>query len=233
MSNSDGFIEEVTDELRRDKLFATMKRYAWIAALAVIAIVGGAAYNEYRKDQIEARAQALGDGMVAALATQDDAERAQALASIEAETPEAQAVLDMLTAAEQADAGDISAAVTRLDGVAVNAEIPAVYRAIAQFKSLILQAETLPSSDRRQGFEALAQPGSLMRLLAEEQLALIDIQEGQTDGAISRYQAILTDAEVTPDLQERAVQVIVALGGDPDLAGSPDLTPDGATATGN
>ena len=55
------------------------------------------------------------------------------------------------------------------------------------------------------------------RLLASEQLALIDIETGDTDAAINRYQAILSDAEVSADLQQRALQVIVALGGQPDL----------------
>lgn len=233
MSNSDGFIEEVTEELRRDKLFATMKRYGWLVGLAVVLIVGGAAYNEYRKDQAEARAQSLGDAMVAALAMPDETQRAQELASIEAATPQAQAVLNMLAAAELAEAGDVPGGVARLDEVAVNGDVPQIYRSIAQFKALVLQTETMPASDRRQGFEALAQPGSQMRLFAQEQLALIDIEEAAPDAAIDRYQAILTDAEVTPDLQERALQVIVALGGEPDLAGSPDLTPNEATATGN
>lgn len=233
MSNSDGFIEEVTDELRRDKLFAAMKRYGWIAALAVVAIVGGAAYNEYRKDQAEARAQAIGDGILAALNTEDAMARAQALESIDTQTAEAQAVLDMLTAAQLAEANDHAAAAVRLDAVAVNTDVPTIYRNIAQFKSLILQSDTMAIADRRQGFEALAQPGGPMRLLAQEQLALIEIEEGAPEAAIDRYQAILSDAEVTPDLQERALQVIVALGGEPDLAGSPDLTTGAPAATGD
>ena len=41
MSNSDGFIEEVTEELRRDQMLAKLKKYGWIAVLAVLLIVGG------------------------------------------------------------------------------------------------------------------------------------------------------------------------------------------------
>lgn len=49
MSNTDSFVEEVTDELRNDQLFAAMRKYGWIAAVAVVAIVGGASWNEYSK----------------------------------------------------------------------------------------------------------------------------------------------------------------------------------------
>ncbi|MEO1464520.1 MAG: hypothetical protein AAFU82_19830, partial [Pseudomonadota bacterium] len=58
--------------------------------------------------------------------------------------------------------------------------------------------------------------------LAEEQLALLDIEEGNADAALSRLQTLIRDAEATPDLQQRALQVIVALGGSPvpDAAGN-------------
>ena len=49
MSDTDSFIEEVSEEVRRDRLFKLMKRYGWIAILAVLLLVGGAAFNEVRK----------------------------------------------------------------------------------------------------------------------------------------------------------------------------------------
>ena len=58
-----------------------------------------------------------------------------------------------------------------------------------------------------------------MRLLAEEQLALIDIETGEIAAAIAKLQSILQDAEATTGLQERATQVIVALGGTPERTG--------------
>ena len=37
MSGTDSFIEEVSEEVRRDKLFAKMRKYGWIAVLLVLA----------------------------------------------------------------------------------------------------------------------------------------------------------------------------------------------------
>ena len=71
VSASDSFIEEVTEEGRRDRLFAMIRRYGWIAVLAVLTLVGGAAWNEWRKAQDVAAAQTLGDGIVAALEADD------------------------------------------------------------------------------------------------------------------------------------------------------------------
>ncbi|MEH6829676.1 MAG: hypothetical protein V7661_02440 [Sulfitobacter sp.] len=221
MSNSDGFIEEVTEELRRDQMMATLKRYGWIAVLLVLLIVGGAAFSEYRKAQIRAQAEGLGDAILAALENDEAAARVAGLQSVEAADPQAAAVLSLLTASEQISADDLAGAIASLDAVAVNAEVPLIYRQIAQFKALTLQTDTLPVAERKQGFEALGAAGGNLSLLAQEQLALIAIQEGDIEGALATYQAVLNDAGVTPDLQQRALQVIVALGGEPDLNGAP------------
>ena len=215
MSDADSFIDEVTEEVRRDRLFRLMRRYGWIAAVVIVAVVAGAAFNEYRKAQATASAQALGDAMLAALANDAPDRRAEALAAIEADSPGGEAMLDFLTAAARAEAGETEAAVADLQDIARNGDLPGIYREIAQFKALTLQTETLPAADRRLQFEALAQPGKPLRLLAEEQLALIDISEGATEAALDRLQAILQDAEADAGLQQRARQVIVALGGTP------------------
>lgn len=216
MSDADSFIDEVTEEVRRDRMFVMLRRWGWIGALAVIAIVGGAAFNEYNKAQATASAQKLGDDIIAALGANDAAARASELSQVSAASVGGDAVLSMLTAAAQAGADDVQAAVTSLNAVAVNAELPVIYRNIAAFKALTLQSETLAVADRRQQFEALAQPGAPLRLLAQEQLALIDIEEGEVDAALDRLQAIREDAEVGIDLQQRATQLMVALGATPE-----------------
>ena len=218
MSDADSFIEEVTEEVRRDRLFALFRRYGWIAAVVIVAVVGGAAYNEYRKAQETAAARALGDAMLAALEADAPADRAAALSGIEADSPGRAAVLGFLTAAARAEAGETQAAVTELQRIARDGTLPEIYRQIASFKALTLQTDTLPAEERRLQFEAMARPGQPLRLLAEEQLALIDIATGRADAAIDRLQAVLQDAEATAALRQRARQVIVALGGTPEPA---------------
>ena len=221
MSNSDGFIEEVTEELRRDQMMATLKRYGWIAVLVVLLIVGGAAFSEYRKAQTRAQVEGLGDAILTALNNDEAAARVSGLQAVEASDPQAAAVLALLTASEQLAAEDLGGAVANLDAVAANSEIPLIYRQIAQFKALTLQSESMSAAERKQGFEALGAAGGNLSLLAQEQLALIAVQEGDIETAIATYQAVLSDAGVTPDLQQRALQVIVALGGEPEFNGSP------------
>ena len=65
MSESESFINEVTEEVRRDRLFRLARRYGWIAVVAVLVIVGAAAVNEWRK------AQADKEGILAQVPYQD------------------------------------------------------------------------------------------------------------------------------------------------------------------
>ncbi len=217
MSNNDSFIDEVNDEVRPDRLYGMLRRYGWIAVVLIVLVVGGAAFNEWQKAQSRAQAEALGDAMLNALKLNDSAERAAAFSEIETSQPSARAVLNFLTATEDYAAGDAAEAAARLQEVANNNDVPLIYRQIASFKLLGQGAATMSVEDRRAGYEALIQPGVPLRLLATEQLALIDIETGDTDAAIARLKSILEDSEVTPDLQQRALQVIVALGGEPDL----------------
>ncbi|MEP6020585.1 MAG: tetratricopeptide repeat protein [Paracoccaceae bacterium] len=218
MSDTDGFIEEVTEEVRRDKLYGHLRRYGWIGVLFIVLVVGGTAWQTWRSGQEREQAQALGDAMLNALEQQNASERIESLTSIESSSSTATALRDFLLAAAQMDEGNIESGRQTLKVIEDNADLPMVYRQIASFKSLSGAGDTVPADERRAGFEALAQPGGALRLLAEEQIVLIEIETGETDAAIERLQRLLEDAEATPDLQQRAVQVIVALGGEPDLA---------------
>lgn len=215
MSDTDSFIDEVTEEVRRDRLFQLFRRYAWIAVLVIVVVVGGAAWNEYSKAQDRAAAEKLGDDIVAALAANDSAARAVALTDIQVDHPGGAAIVNFLIAATSIESGQPADAVAALTDIASDGDLPEVYRQIAAFKALTLQSNTLPVADRRLQFTALAQPGAPLRLLAQEQLALIDIAEGDTSAALDKLQAILQDAETSSDLQQRVAQVIVALGGTP------------------
>jgi hypothetical protein len=233
MSDTDSFIDEVNDEVRRDRFYFMLKRYGWIAILAVVVLVGGAAWNELQKSQARAKAETLGDAMFAALTVQDTDSRAAALAAIEPGSAQSGALLGFLTAAQQVEAGDKAAAIETLNNIGLSGDVPSIYREIAQFKAITLQGTDTPVNERRLALDALAQPGNSLRLLATEQLALIDIEENNATAAIDRYQTILLDAEVTTDLQQRALQVIVALGGEPDMgSASPAALPDVSDAAG-
>lgn len=213
MANEDSFINEVTEEVRRDRLFALIRRYGWIAVLLVVIIVGGAAWNEWRKADARATAEEQGDAVIAALEAETAEARAEALQALDQPaTPSGQAVVGLLTAAAEHEAETPEAAAETLDDLAADASLPQVYRDLAVIKR-VMTSKDLSPEDRIARLEPLAVPGNPFRLLAIEQRAFAEAELGDTDAAMASLQGILDDAETTEDLRRRARQLIVALGG--------------------
>ena len=213
MSDTDSFIDEVNEEVRRDRMFNLFRRYGWIAVAAVLLLVGGAAWNEWRASQEQAQAEAMGDAIVAALNLETASARAAALQEIE--VTQASAIVQLLSAAQLAsdDRGD--EAVAQLTAVQSNEALPLIYRQIAEFKSLVIADAGQSVETRRNGLEGLISSGSALRVLSEEQLALLDIGANDVGGALVRLQRLLEDSEITPGVRRRVTQLITALGAKP------------------
>ena len=217
VSDTDSFINEVSEEVRKDQLFGYVRKYGWIAAALIVVIVGGAAYTEWTKATQQAAAQATGDALLEALLEDDPQTRAQALAAVSTEGPAA-SVTGLLTASAQQETGDLAAAQATLDSIVVNPDVPQVYRDLAVFKSALIEVDGADPAARRQKLEALTTPGLPYRLLAMEQLAIMDVDAGNTDAAVSTLRAVIEDAAVTRGLRDRAQTLMIALGAELDPA---------------
>jgi hypothetical protein len=214
MSETDSFIEEVTEEVRRDRLFAFFRKYGWIPVLIVVLIVGGAAYQEWSKQKQAAASQAFGDELLAAQSINDPAAQAKAMDAIKADGGRL-AIVKFIEASAAVKAGDTKAALAALDAVVADATLPQRYRELAALKRVIVAGTTMPVDARTTALTALAAAGHPYRPLAMEQLALIAVEKGDTAGAIKQFKAILQEPQLTAGLRKRATQMIVALGGDP------------------
>lgn len=217
MSNNDSFIDEVSEEVRRDRLFATLRRYGWIAVLAVVLLVAAAAYVEWKRSTERAEARAFGDAIVAALDAETPEARRDALLAIEAEGTQ-RALLAMLAAdtleTDEAKAQTLDD-LTRISG---DTSIPALYRELATLKAAMLRQDRADPQEVIDMVEPLTIPGAPYRLLALEQQAIAEMRAGETSEAIETLRGILDDGAATRDLQARARQLIVALGGSLETA---------------
>ena len=217
MSDTDSFLQEVSEELRRDKLYRNIRKYGWVAILLVILIVGAATYREYLKSQAETESELFGTSIIDALNQKSVADRIAKLQKINAPGENAEAIVAMLLSAEATGDETKIFEMSTLSDVTEKLSIDAHYRDLLNFKILLGSSEVMDIDDRLKAFEGLSKPGNPFRLLAEEQIALIELELGNTDNAIQKISQILLDAELTTGLRNRATQMLIALGKDPEL----------------
>ena len=212
MSNPDSFLNEVTEELRRDRMMGYLRKYGWIAILAVLLIVGGTGWNEWRKATERANAEAFGDAVLAALENNDPSARVNALAQIE--TTGAQAGMIQLLSAGELIETDRAAALAALSAASEDTALPDAYRQLAALKWVIAGGTDIPIAEREMILAGLTQPGQPLRPMALEQTALLQLEQGNPETAIEIMTDLLSQSDVTDTLRRRVTQLVVALGGD-------------------
>lgn len=217
MSNPDSFIEEVTEEVRRDRLFRLFRKYGWIGVVVILGLVGGTAWTEWTKSRAEARAETFGDALIDALDHGTPDERREALAAVPADAQQA-AILNLILASDPAE--NAQETLAALDRVAADTSLSPAYRDLAVLRRVLVAGSDQPVADRRTALEGVALAGRPYRVLANEQLAYLLIEEGKVDEAVAALGALLQDQEASNALRARVGQVITALGGElPDTAG--------------
>lgn len=217
MSNPDSFIDEVTEEVRRDRLFRLFRKYGWIGVVIILGLVGGTAWTEWTKARDAARAQAFGDALIDALDQGTPEERREALGAVPADA-EQTAILNLILASDPDE--DKAATLAALDKVANDATLSPAYRDLAVLRRVLVAGADQPIADRRAALDGVATPGRPYRVLAAEQLAYLLIEEGKTDDAIAALTALMQDQEASGALRARLGQVVTALGGTlPETAG--------------
>ncbi|QRZ12819.1 tetratricopeptide repeat protein [Paracoccus methylovorus] len=218
-NQNDSFIDEVTEDLRRDRLFALFRRYGWIALLVILGIVGGAAWREYSSTQAENRAQAWGDAVLAARQGEDPL---TALSAIDpAGSVGRKALAEMLAAGAEAQAGLPQKAAERLKSAAAGLQNDPVLRDLALLQAVMVAGPAMDAAERDQLLADLSKPGAPFELLALEQKAVALIGAGRTEDAITLIGQIQQKDGLSEPLRRRLSEMMITLGVEPDRSEGP------------
>ena len=214
MSNNESFIQEVSEEVRRDRLYRILKKWGWIGIAVIVALVGGASFNEWNKDSKMNSARNLGDRVLSAVSNKDPIE----LKEIETSNISQDIFIKNLLSAILLSDNKLDASKKALEEIRDLPGITKTYRELNAFKLglLLLKEDNLTSDERFGVFEEFVEPGSPFRLLAKEQQALILIEQGKLELAIKALTEISVDSETTASLKRRVTQLRISLGGDPN-----------------
>lgn len=213
MHESDSFINEVSEEVRRDRLYRFLRKWGWLIATVILVVVGGAAANEWRKARATAAAQAAGEALRAAMLEDDPTRRAQRLTALAGDASAADPLVRIAAAGSLREAGDTSGAAATLAALAADPAASPLYRDLATLQRVMLLGSAMASSERLAALEALTTPGAPFRPLALEQRALAHLDAGNPARAQADLLAVLTDPGAPEGVQSRAQQLLMAAGG--------------------
>ncbi|MEO1491006.1 MAG: hypothetical protein AAFV19_02495 [Pseudomonadota bacterium] len=211
MSETDSFIQEVTEEVRQDRMFALWKKWGPFGIAAIALIVGGAAYWSYQQDQTRQAAEARGGTFIAA----DPADPSQQIALAERIDGPAQLIAALTAAGAEAEDGQYEAARTRYLAIAAAADVPREYADLARLQAVRAgaAADGADLAALSAELDPLVADGAPYRLLAQELRASLAIQDGRIEDAHKDLRAILDDGTVTDGLRLRASEMLTTTGG--------------------
>lgn len=210
MSDTDSFIDEVTEEVRRDRLFGYFRRYGWVAALIIFVLVGTTAYNEWNKSVLEKVAQSRGDALINALNLKNKGESNAAIAVIASK--DSSNVLASFLAA----GADKNHTIDLLNTIVSNISQPDYIKDLARLK-LAINPDAISQDEAALILTNLSLPGGLYRNVATEMLVALELGRGNKTLALSLLQSHVQDAEASQAQVQRMGELIVALGSKPEL----------------
>ena len=213
--------DEIEEELREERLYAFLKKYAVhliAAALLVVgAVAGWKAWGWYQqKQEIDAAMRYFAASARSEAVGAAGPNRPLAIAAfgqLATNAPEGYRVLARLReAAVRADAGDLAGASTLWDQVAADSSADPLLRDLASLTWCIYNADKADPALIEARLKPLAAPGGAWRSLAAEQLALLDLRQGHTEAARDALRKLVEDTTAPRGVQARASALLDRVG---------------------
>ena len=212
MAESDSFIQEVSEEVRRDKMYAVWRRYGpWLIAAIVLAVLL-AAGKGWWENRIEMRKAELGGALLEADAIEDsDASAAAFLAVAEQGEYQYPVLARLRAAASLAAAGKIEEAEAQYDAIKAIDGIDPRFRDLAELRTVMLLSERMEPNEMLDRLGPLTVDGSVWRLPALEYEAAAHLKAGAPEQALASLRTLLEMPQLPPAAQGRTGELIEAI----------------------
>jgi hypothetical protein len=212
--------DEVEEELRAERAKKLLQRYGSLiigAAVAIVALVAG--FQAWRWYEARERAR-VAEIYIAAMHQADaqaSADHQAALAGLAKVTGEGMpgytTLARLRAAALKANAGDKDGALRLWDDVAKDASADPLLRDLANLEWGMHQIDTGDPAQVTARLKPLTDPNNAWHAMAEEQLALLALRQGQTQTAHDALKKLANDVTAPQGVRGRAGGLLAKLGG--------------------
>jgi hypothetical protein len=233
-NTDEAFLREVDEGVRRDQVASLWQRYGTLMIAVVVLGLGALAGWLWWQDNQKKIAAQAGEDFTQALSKLDVGETAAAKAVFDRlakDGPDGYRPLaTMMQASTAVTAGDTAKGAKLLEGVAADAKLAQPLRDAAMVKALRLNYDKLPPATIITQLKDLAVPGNPWFGIAGEMTALAHLKAGAPDKARPLLVAIVRDTTLAGSQRNRAAQLAIALGVEPQTLQPADARPAGAAA---
>lgn len=216
MADSDSFVQEVTEEVRRDAMYAAWRKYGPFVVGAIALVILGTAAQSWWKSSQENAVREAGEAFIQAQTVEESADAAEAFLTLSNEGEGDYAALAGLRAAAAFGAsGDVPRAVEQYEAVAAMSGIDARLTDLAKLRTVMIRSDTMEPAEMLEKLAPLSASGQPWRKAALEFTAAAHVRAGDEAAAIEALTSLLGEEALRPDVQVRAREMISALGGTP------------------
>jgi hypothetical protein len=214
--DSDTFVREVDEELRRDRVTSLFTRYGWYiigGVVLILAAIGGWIWWQNRQAELAGQESEKLIQVIEQLDRNNAKGAAGMIDELAASDRDGYRIAALFTRANaQISTGAIPAAVETLKGIAADGDAPQPYRDAALIRQTQLEMDNLPPSQLEQRLRPLAQPGNAWHGSAGEMLAVALIRQQKFQEAGRVFEAMAKDQSVPDTIRARAIQMASSLG---------------------
>jgi hypothetical protein len=206
--------DEVEGDYRAEQLREAATRYAWVAGVALLAVLAGVGLWQYRqRHQAELDTAKAADALVAG----DTAGRiatARRFADFAASAPAGYRTLARLReAALLAGAGDLPRAQALWDQISTDPDADPLLRQLASLLWVERSLDTADPAALRTRLVSLTAADNAYAPLAVEAQALLDLRQGQTNAARTLFRRLASDPAAPAGVRGRDGAMLARLGG--------------------
>lgn len=209
MSETDSFIQEVTEEVRQDRMFRLWRQLGPYAIGVLVAIVVATAAMNWMKHREVQKAREIGTAFLAS----DITSVADQKALLEKVEGPAKILARVRLAAATAESGDAKGAAALYREVAGEAELGRAYSDLARLEAVRLSAATMSREEAETELAQLIAEGAPYRMLALELRATIRLNAGDTGDAHADLNQIIGNPQATRESSDRALALLLSSGG--------------------
>ncbi len=212
LAESDSFIQEVSEEVRRDRMYAVWRRYGpWLIAVIVIAVLL-AAGKGWWEGRVEARKAELGGALLEADAIEDPAAASSAfLALAEQGEYDYPVIAGLRGASALMQSGQLDEAEAQYERIKALPEVDPRFRDLAELRIVMMRSETMDPDEMLDRLGPLTVDTSVWRLPALEYEAAAYLKKDDPKAAVASLRSILDIPQLTAATQGRIQELIEAI----------------------